>query len=142
MRYLSLDWIDAVAAEAASSADVSAAVAVTDIGVTQVVTEAPEGTIVYSLQVDGGTFNFVAGPAHPEHVRFEQTWETAVEVATGTLNAQEAFIQGRILLTGDQQKLMDNQAIFGAMSAVFDRDRKSTRLNSSHGCQSRMPSSA
>lgn len=126
VRYLSLDWIDAVAAEASASPEVAAAVAVTDIGVTQVVTDAPEGTIVYSLLIDDGRLTFEPGAAHPEHVRFEQTWETAVGVATGTLNAQEAFIQGRILLTGDQQKLMDNQAIFGAMSAVFDSVRTRT----------------
>ena len=125
MRYLSLDWIDAVAAAADDSAEVAAAAAQTEIGVTQVVTEAPEGVIVYSLQVADGRVAFQAGAAHPEHVRFEQTWDTAVGVATGALNAQEAFIQGRILLTGDQQKLMDNPSIFGAMSAVFDavRDR-------------------
>jgi len=125
VRYLSLDWIDAVAAAAGESEAVAVAAAQTEIGVTQVVTEAPEGVIVYSLQVDGGEVTFQAGAAHPEHVRFEQTWETAVGVATGVLNAQEAFIQGRILLTGDQQKLMDNPSIFAAMGAVFDsvRDR-------------------
>lgn len=126
VRYLSLDWIDAVAAEAAGNADVVAAAADAAIGVTQVVTGAPEGTIVYSLQVSDGTLTFSAGAAFPEDVRFEQTWETAVGVATGVLNAQEAFIQGRILLTGDQQKLMDNQTIFGAMSAVFDNVRSHT----------------
>jgi hypothetical protein len=69
---------------------------------------------------------FAAGAAFPEDVRFEQTWDTAVSVATGALNAQEAFIQGRILLTGNQQKLMDSQAVFGAMSAVFDSVRANT----------------
>ena len=115
-----------MAAEAASSAEVTEAAGRNEIGVTQVVTEGPEGTIVYSLQVEGGRFSFAAGPAFPEHVRFEQTWETAVSVATGALNAQEAFIQGRILLTGDQQALMDNQAIFAAMSSVFDHVRERT----------------
>lgn len=126
VRYLSLDWIDAVAAEAAGNAAVVAAAAGASIGVTQVVTDAPEGTIVYSLQVSDGKVTFSAGAAFPEDVRFEQTWETAVGVATGVLNAQEAFIQGRILLTGDQQKLMDNQPIFAAMSAVFDNVRSRT----------------
>ncbi|HEY4332591.1 MAG TPA: SCP2 sterol-binding domain-containing protein [Ilumatobacteraceae bacterium] len=126
MRYLSLDWIDAVADEAAANVGVAAALAGSEIGVTQVVTEAPEGTIIYSLQAEGGSLTFAAGGASPEHVRFEQTWETAVGVATGTLNAQEAFIQGRILLTGDQQRLMDNQAIFAAMGSVFDSVRART----------------
>ena len=126
VRYLSLDWIDAVATAARASADVSAAAARTEIGVTQVVTETPEGIVVYSLQVTDGVLDFRAGASYPEDVRFEQTWETAVGVATGAVNAQEAFIQGRILLTGDQQKLMDNPAIFGAMSAVFETVRERT----------------
>jgi hypothetical protein len=129
VRYLSLDWIDAVASEAAANPDVVRAAADTEIGVTQVVTDAPDGTVVYSLQVADGTFTFAAGQAFPEDVRFEQNWTTAVGVATGVLNAQEAFIQGRILLTGDQQKLMDNQAIFGAMNAVFDRVRERTEYD-------------
>ncbi len=125
MRYLSLDWIDAVAAEASSNDAVAAAAVACPIGVTQVVTDTPEGTVIYSLQTADGHLSFTAGQAFPEDVRFEQTWETAVGVATGAINAQEAFIQGRILLTGDQQKLMDSQPVFAAMGQVFDtvRDR-------------------
>lgn len=125
MRYLSLDWIDAVAAEAATSQAVAAAAAQCPIGVTQVVTGTPEGTVIYSLQTTDGRLSFSAGQAFPEDVRFEQSWDTAVGVATGELNAQEAFIQGRILLNGNQQKLMASQQVFGAMGPVFDsvRDR-------------------
>ena len=43
---------------------------------------------------------FGPGVADGEHVRFVQDWDTAVAVATGTLNAQEAFIRGRIKLIG------------------------------------------
>ena len=55
----------------------------------------------------------------------QQTWQTAVDVATGELNAQEAFINGHILLFGDQQKLLESQPVFGALDAVFAtvRDR-------------------
>ncbi|HRE00440.1 MAG TPA: SCP2 sterol-binding domain-containing protein [Ilumatobacteraceae bacterium] len=127
MRYLSLEWIEAVAAEAAVSDAVRDAAEECTVGVTQVVTDGPEGTVIYSLQSSGdGAFTFTAGQAFPEDVRFQQTWETAVGVATGALNAQEAFIQGRILLTGDQQKLMDSQPVFAALSPIFDRVRERT----------------
>jgi putative sterol carrier protein len=55
----------------------------------------------------------------------EQDWQTAVAVATGELNAQEAFVGGRIRLFGDQQKLLDAQPVFGALDTVFAtvRDR-------------------
>ena len=59
-------------------------------------------------------------------MRFVQDWETAVAVATGTLNAQEAFIGGRIRLTGDQQKLLDSQPLFRALDGVFNAVRPRT----------------
>jgi putative sterol carrier protein len=56
----------------------------------------------------------------------EQTWETAIAVATGTLNAQEAFVGGHIRLTGDAQKLLEAQPIFKALDAVFSSVRQHT----------------
>ncbi len=126
VRYLSLDWMDALT-EAVAASDELAKLAVThEIGVTQTVTDGPEGTVVYHLQVGDGRASFGAGPADPEHVRMEQSWETAVGVATGAVNAQEAFVSGKILLTGDQEKLMGATPVFAALDAVFDVVRQRT----------------
>jgi putative sterol carrier protein len=84
-----------------------------------VVSNGPEGDITYHLSVGDGEASFGAGPADPEDVKMEQDWDTAVAVATGELNAQEAFIGGRIRLYGDQQKLLESQPVFGALDAVF-----------------------
>jgi putative sterol carrier protein len=97
------------------------------IGVTQVVSEGPEGEVTYHLQVGDGEAAFGAGPADPEHVRMEQDWATAVAVATGELNAQEAFVTGRIRFYGDQQALIDAQPVFGALDHVFSTVRERTR---------------
>lgn len=126
LRYLSLDWIDALATEVASSSTMGDIAGDHTIGVTQVVTAGPEGDVVYHLQVADGVARFGAGPAEPEDVRMEQSWDTAVAVATGELNAQEAFIRGHILLTGNQQKLVGAQPVFGALDAVFDAVRART----------------
>jgi putative sterol carrier protein len=126
IRYLSLEWFEALTAEVAASAAMQEAADGTRLGVTQVVTDGPEGEITYHLQVDDGEASFGAGPAEPEDVRFVQDWETAVAVATGTLNAQEAFIGGRIRLTGDQQKLLDSQPVFRALDGVFNAVRPRT----------------
>ncbi len=121
-----MDWIEAVAAEARRTPAVAQAAGACAIGVTQVVTDGPEGTVTYFLQVCDGQLSFGPGEAYPEDVRFQQSWDTAVGVATGTLSSQDAFMHGRILLTGNQQQLMDNQAIFAAMSPVFDTVRQDT----------------
>jgi putative sterol carrier protein len=126
IRYLSLEWIDALAAAVDESDAVRDAAQAQSVGVTQVVTAGPEGDVVYHLQVIDGTPAFGAGPAHPEDVRMQQTWDTAVAVATGELNAQDAFLTGRILLTGDQHKLIAAQPIFGALDAVFSGVRERT----------------
>ena len=126
IRYLSLEWLDALTAEVADSEALQQLASEHALGVTQVVTDGPEGTVIYHLQVGEGVATFGAGQAFPEDVRMEQTWETAVGVATGTLNAQEAFIKGRILLTGSQQKLVESQPVFGALDTVFRTVRERT----------------
>lgn len=127
-RYLSLDWIDAVAAEIDRDDGLRTLAADPDVavGITQVVTDGPEGDIVYHLQVGDSTVGFAAGAADPEDVRMEQTWETAVAVATGELNAQAAFINGHIRLFGEQERLLAAQPIFAALDSVFTTVAEST----------------
>lgn len=126
VRYLSPEWIDAVQTELAATAALDEVAADHEVGITQVVSDTPHGTVVYHLQVGAGAASFGAGPAAPEHVRFAQDWDTATAVATGNLSAQDAFINGRILLTGDQQKLMEAQPVFGALDQVFNTVRART----------------
>jgi putative sterol carrier protein len=126
IRYLSLEWLDALSREVAADDALATLAADHSIGVTQVVSDGPEGDVVYHLQVADGAATFGAGPAFPEDVRMEQSWDTAVAVANGTLNAQDAFIGGMIRLTGDQQKLIDAQPVFGALDAVFRTVRAET----------------
>jgi len=126
VRYLSLEWFDALSAEVAASDALSDLATTHPIGVTQVVTGGPEGDVTYHLQVRDGSAAFGPGAAEPEDVRMEQDWATAVGVATGEQNAQEAFISGRIRLTGDQQKLIDSQPVFAALDQVFKGVRERT----------------
>jgi putative sterol carrier protein len=125
-RYLSLDWIDDVAGEAKGNDGVRDAADGRTFAVTEVVTGGPEGDVTYHLAVKDGLVSFAAGPAEDEDVRFVQDWGTAVAVATGELNAQEAFLKGRIKLVGDQQSLFDNQPVFAALDAVFRQVRPRT----------------
>ena len=127
VRYLSLAWIRELTREVAESDTMRALADEHRVGVTQVVTDGPEGDVTYHLQVGGGEATFGAGAADPEDVRMEQDWPTAVAVATGAQNAQEAFITGKILLFGDQQSLMGAQPVFAALDAIFASVREHTR---------------
>ena len=63
MRYLSLEWIEAMQAEVAASESLATLAQSMSIGVTQVVTDGPEGTVVYHLQVGDGVAPLVAEAA-------------------------------------------------------------------------------
>jgi putative sterol carrier protein len=126
LRYLSLEWIGALSTKVAASEHMSEIAQHHTVGVTQIVSGGPEGDVAYHLSVSEGDASFGAGPADPEDVKMEQDWQTAVDVATGALNAQEAFIGGKIRLFGDQQKLLESQPVFGALDAVFASVRERT----------------
>ena len=127
IRYLSLAWIRELTREVAESESLAELAKEHTVGVTQVVTDGPEGDVVYHLQVADGEARFGAGVADPEDVRMQQEWATAVAVATGELNAQEAFVTGRIQLAGDRSVLIDAQPVFGALDGVFSSVRERTR---------------
>ena len=126
VRYLSLEWIDALTQAVASNVAIAAIAADHTVGITQTVTGGPEGDVTYHLQVTNGQASFGPGAAFPEDVRFEQDWETATAVATDKLNAQQAFITGRIRLYGDQEKLVASTPVFAALDAVFSTVRQFT----------------
>ncbi len=119
LRYLSLAWIEALTDAVAASPQLADLARSHAIGITQEITDGPEGTVVYHLQAGDGRATFGAGPADPQDVGMIEDWATAVAVATGTLTAQEAFVTGRIRLTGDQSKLIEAQPVFAALSSVF-----------------------
>lgn len=126
VRYLSLEWIDALTQAVASNEAIAAIASEHTVGITQTVTGGPEGDVTYHLQIVDGQASFGPGAAFPEDVRFEQDWETATAVATDKLNAQQAFITGRIRLYGDQEKLVASTPVFAALDTVFSTVRQFT----------------
>lgn len=126
VRYLSLQWLDELGRVVSEDEGLRRIAGEHEIGLTQLITDGPEGDVTYHLQVAEGEARFGPGPAEPEHVRMEQTWAIAVAVATDELNAQEAFVNGHIRLHGDRQRLLDAQPVFGALDAVFNDVRSRT----------------
>lgn len=126
MRYLSLEWIEALSKAVAASDEMRRAAASNSIAITQVVTGTPDGDVTYHLVVQDGRAEFGPGPAENEDLRMMQDWDTAVGVAQHTVNPQDALIAGNIRLGGDPTKLMAAQDIFMALDGIFSEVSKHT----------------
>lgn len=129
IRYLSAEWISAMSARVSADSTLSSLASQHTVGLTQVVTGTPFGNVTYHLQVRDGVVAFATGPAQFEDVRFTESYETAVGIATEQINAQEAFIKGLISFSGDHQKLIDAGDVFAALNPVFDAVRAMTLFN-------------
>ena len=129
LRYLSADWVQAVSEAVAANTVLQQLSSIHSVGLTQVVTGTPHGDVVYHLQVGNGVAELASGESSPEDVRFTEPYDTAVAVATGVLNAQEAFINGHIKFVGDHQKLIDAGDVFATLNPIFDKIRETTDYN-------------
>jgi len=125
VRYLSDEWITAVAQQLALDDSINALAPRHTVVITQLVTGTPLGDVSYHFSCREGNLSFGKG-AVPSDVTFTQSYDTAVGVATGKVNAAEAFINGLVRFSGDHQKVIDAQPLFAALDAVFARVRETT----------------
>ena len=128
MRYLSDEWIAAVATEVAADAALASAARSHTVSVTQVVTDTPFGEVVYHLVARDGTVAFGKGKV-PGDITFSQSYATAVDIVMGRLNAAEAFINGNVRFSGDHEKVIAAQPLFAALDGVFTRVRARTTFD-------------
>ncbi len=125
-RYLSPAWIDRLRERAGGDEHLRQLVADRDVVLQQVVTGTPDGEVAYAVTFDRGDVHVQAGRVDDPDVTFRQSWDTAVEVATGELTAVAAFRDGLIELSGDAAALQANQDAFRALDAVFADVRADT----------------
>ncbi len=126
-RYLSLQWISDLDATARGDEGLRQLATARRFAVTETITGGLEGDVTYHVQLADGGVRVGPGPADHEDVRFIQDWDTAVGVATGRINAQEAFLRGSIRFSGDHEALLANQDLFVVLDSVFAAVRTRTR---------------
>lgn len=126
VEYLSPAWLDAIRDEVAQRPDLAELARTHTVGFTQEITDGP----TYHVSTHTGAVEVGWGPAEPEDVRLRTDRRTAAAVASGTMNAQEAFITGHLRLSGAPDRLLEVQPLLAAldraMAAVAARTTATT----------------
>ena len=85
------------------------------------VTGAPGGDVKYGFVLDGGKVQLVKGDLENAEATLTQNYETAVSMSKQEMTGQQAFMQGKVKISGNLMKMMQLQGVFGAMpNAVGD----------------------
>jgi hypothetical protein len=84
------------------------------------------GTVVYHVVFDPHGVRVAGGPAGDADVLFATDHETAVRLARGETNAQQALAAGRFRIRGDVDALVRRSASLRALDDVFGAVRVDT----------------
>jgi putative sterol carrier protein len=119
VKYLSDDWANLANDTLTTSDAFKSAVSGITLTVQQNVTGAPAGDTGYFLKIDNGSPQLGIGQAEGADVTITQDYETAVAIAKGELNAQNAFMTGKLKVSGNMAKLMQHQGAFAGLESAM-----------------------
>lgn len=118
VKFLSQEWAEQISAALNSSAEFRSAATSKKMGLQQVVKDAPEGEIRYYFALEDGDASIALGELTNPDATVEQSYETAVAMSRGEIGASQAFMQGKLKISGNMMKLMQLQGVLGAMPAA------------------------
>ena len=102
-KYLSQEWMDRAKELAADFPETPGA----SVRMQQVVTGAPEGEVKYYTVIENGkTLEQSLGEDPQADVTLTNSYDDALKIMKGELDANAAFMQGRVKVTGNMAKLM------------------------------------
>ncbi len=102
-KWLTQEWLDESKKLAESQPERPGASA----RMNYVITGGPEGDIKYYWVLENGKLQEAKLGEMPDpEVTLTQTWDDALKIQKGELDANAAFMQGRIKVTGNMAKLM------------------------------------
>lgn len=116
VKFLSEEWATTMTEALNSSEEFKKAATGQQVKLQQVITDAPDGgEAKYYFTLDGGTAEVALGELADAEATLTQNYETAVAIVKEELNAQNAFMQGKLKISGNMMKLMQLQGVFNAM---------------------------
>ena len=118
VRFLSPEWADAVKAELNASEEFRTAAANHRATIQQIITSA-EGETLYWIKIADGAIDLGVGNVDVPDATIKQSYETAVELANGELNAVTGYMTGRINILGNMGMLLGLQGALAQLAVAM-----------------------
>ena len=116
VKFLTEEWASTMTDALNSSDDFKKAAAGQQVKLQQVVTDTPDGgETKYYFTLSDGSAEVSLGELSDAEATLTQSYDTAVAITKQELNAQNAFMQGKLKISGNMMKLMQLQGVFNAM---------------------------
>ncbi len=116
LKFLTEDWASAMSEGLNSSEEFRKAASGQSTKLQQVVTDVPGGGEArYYFHLDNGTAQVGLGELTDAEATITQNYDTAVAINKQELNPQNAFMQGKLKISGNMMKLMQLQGVFSTM---------------------------
>jgi putative sterol carrier protein len=121
VKFLSEEWAQAITDALNSSEAFQKAATGQQAKIQQVVTDSPDGEVKYYFKLESGSADVALGELADAEATISQNYDTAAAINRSELNAQNAFMQGKLKISGNMMKLMQLQGVINAMpQAVSD----------------------
>ena len=115
VTFLTQQWAGEVTQALNASADFRTAAAGKQVRLQQVVTDAPQGETKYYFTLEEGAAEVGLGELADADATVTQDYATASAISRGEVGPQQAFMQGRLKITGNMMKLLQLQGVLGTM---------------------------
>jgi len=121
IKFLSDEWLNEVQTRLNANEGFQAAAKGQSARLQNEITGAPGGDVKYGFVLDGGAVSLVKGDIDAPEATLSQGYDVAVSMSKQEMTGQQAFMQGKLKVSGNLMKIMQLQGVFGAMpTAVGD----------------------
>lgn len=120
VKFLSDEWLSEVASRLNSNEGFQTAAKGQAARLQQQISGTPSGDVTYGFVLDGGKVSLTRGDIENPEATVSQDYDTAVAVNKLELSGQQAFMQGKLKVSGNLMKIMQLQGTLAAMPPALE----------------------
>lgn len=119
VKFLSDEWLSEVESRLNANDTFQSAAKGQSARLQNEITGAPGGDMKYGFVLDGGKVQLVKGDIENPEATLTQGYDVAVSMSKQETTGQQAFMQGKLKISGNLMKMMQLQGVFGSMPTAL-----------------------